>query len=173
MSGYTKAPAAKQNSTLNMEKKESKKHYVKFGLMMLTSFIAMYLLMFINMDQFDHFSITVNRIYMAICMIAIMAIIMLLYMLNMYRDKKLNTLILLGSVVVFFGFLSMLRNQTFISDVQWMRGMIPHHSSAIMTSQMAHLKDAQARKLALEIIEAQKREIAEMREIIYRLENED
>jgi len=156
-----------------MEKKESKKHYVKFGLMMLTSFIAMYLLMFINMDQFDHFSITVTRIYMAVCMIAIMAIIMLLYMLNMYKDKKLNTLILLGSVVVFFGFLSMLRNQTFISDVQWMRGMIPHHSSAIMTSQMAHLKDAQARKLALEIIEAQKREIAEMREIIYRLENED
>jgi len=146
---------------------------VKFGLMMLTSFIAMYLLMFINMDQFDHFSITVTRIYMAVCMIAIMAIIMLLYMLNMYKDKKLNTLILLGSVVVFFGFLSMLRNQTFISDVQWMRGMIPHHSSAIMTSQMAHLKDAQARKLALEIIEAQKREIAEMREIIYRLENED
>lgn len=146
---------------------------MKFGLMMLTSFIAMYLLMFINMDQFDHFSITVTRIYMAVCMIAIMAIIMLLYMLNMYKDKKLNTLILLGSVVVFFGFLSMLRNQTFISDVQWMRGMIPHHSSAIMTSQMAHLKDAQARKLALEIIEAQKREIAEMREIIYRLENED
>lgn len=156
-----------------MEKKESKKHYTKFGLMMLTSFIAMYLLMFINMDQFDHFSITVTRIYMALCMIAIMAIIMLLYMLNMYRDKRLNTLILLGSVVVFFGFLGMLRNQTFISDVQWMRGMIPHHSSAIMTSQMAHLKDAQARKLALEIIEAQKREIAEMREIINRLENED
>jgi len=152
---------------------ENKKHYLKFGMMMLTSFIAMYLLMFINMDQIDHFSITLTRLYMATCMIAVMAIIMLLYMLGMYKDKKLNTIILVGSVIVFFGFLTMLRNQTFISDVQWMRGMIPHHSSAIMTSQMAHLKDAEAKKLAKEIIEAQKREIAEMRKIIYRLEQGD
>ncbi len=159
----------------NQESKKSsnRKHYTKFGLMMLTSFIAMYLLMFINMDQIDHFSITLTRIYMATCMIAVMAVIMLLYMLNMYKNKKMNTLILVGSVVVFFGFLAMLRNQTFISDVQWMRGMIPHHSSAIMTSQMAHLKDAEAKKLAKEIIEAQKREIAEMRKIIYRLENKE
>jgi uncharacterized protein (DUF305 family) len=76
-------------------------------------------------------------------------------------------------VVVFFGFLAMLRNQVFISDVQWMKGMIPHHSSAIMTSQTANLKDAEAKELAREIIEAQKREIAEMKAIIYRLENKE
>lgn len=155
------------------EKNKNKKHYQTFGLMLFTSYVAMYFLMFINMDQVDHFSITLTRIYMATCMIAIMAIIMLLYMLHMYKDKKLNTIILVGSVVVFFGFLAMLRNQTFISDVQWMRGMIPHHSSAIMTSQMAKLEDLEARKLAKEIIEAQKREIAEMRKIIYRLENQE
>ena len=160
-------------SNQESKKSTSKKHYAKFGLMMLTSFIAMYLLMFINMDQIDHFSITFTRIYMATCMIAVMAVIMLLYMLNMYKNKKMNTFILTVSAVVFFGFLAMLRNQTFISDVQWMRGMIPHHSSAIMTSQMAHIEDAEAKKLAKEIIEAQKREIAEMRKIIYRLENRE
>ena len=58
----------------------------------------------------------------------------------------------------------MLRNQTGISFVQWMRGMIPHHSSAIMTSQHADLKDPKAQKLAEGIIEAQKREIAEMKQ---------
>jgi ABC-type multidrug transport system fused ATPase/permease subunit len=157
----------------NKEHKKSadNKMYGKFGLMMLTSFVAMYLLMFINMDQIDHFQITLTRIYMAICMIAVMAVIMLLYMLGMYKNKKLNAAILVGSVIVFIGFLAMLRNQTFISDVQWMRGMIPHHSSAIMTSQMAHLEDPEAIKLSKEIIEAQKKEIAEMKKIIYRLEH--
>ncbi|MAY87278.1 MAG: DUF305 domain-containing protein [Pseudooceanicola sp.] len=155
------------------KKAKQKKHYMKFFWMMLTSFVAMYFLMFINMDQLNHFSITLTRIYMAICMISVMAIIMLLFMLNMYKDKKMNIIILVGSVILFFGVLNMLRNQIFISDVQWMRGMIPHHSSAIMTSNFSHLEDEEAKKLAKEIIEAQKREIAEMRKIIYRLENSE
>lgn len=159
-------------SNQDHDKKNHKKHYAKFGWMMLTSFVTMYVLMFINMDQFSHFSITLTRIYMATCMIAAMAVIMLLFMLNMYKDKKMNAIILLGSAVIFFGVWAMLRNQVFISDVQWMKGMIPHHSSAIMTSQMANLKDAESKKLAKEIIEAQRREIAEMRKMIYRLENE-
>lgn len=148
-----------------------KGNYLRFGLMMLTSFVVMYGLMFVNADQLDHIMLSYTRTYMAICMIAAMAIIMLLYMLSMYENKKLNAIILVGSTVVFFGVLAMLRNQAAISDVQWMRGMIPHHSSAIMTSQQAHLKDPEAKKLAEEIIEAQKREIAQMRKIIYRLEN--
>jgi uncharacterized protein (DUF305 family) len=64
----------------------------------------------------------------------------------------------------------MLRNQTLIADKEWMEAMIPHHSSAIMVSQKAHLKDPEAIKLAEEIIEAQKREIAQMKKILYRLE---
>lgn len=148
-------------------------NYKKFGLMMLTSFIVMYGLMFINADQWDHIRLSNNRTYMAICMIAAMAVIMLLFMLSMYKNKKLNVAILIGSAIIFIGVFSMLRNQTAISDVQWMRGMIPHHSSAIMTSQQAHLKDPEAKKLAEEIIEAQKREIAQMKKIIYRLQNGD
>lgn len=145
--------------------------YTKFGLMMLTSFVVMYGLMFINADQLDHVMLSYTRTYMATCMIAAMAIIMLLFMLSMYKNKTLNAVILAGSAVVFFGVLTMLRSQTAIADVQWMQGMIPHHSSAIMTSQQADLKDPEAKKLAEEIIEAQKREIAQMRKIIYRLEN--
>ncbi len=148
-----------------------KGNYKRFGLMMLTSFVVMYGLMFINASQLDHIMLSFTRTYMAICMIAAMAIIMLLYMLSMYPNKRLNAMILIGSVVVFFGVLAMLRNQTAISDVQWMRGMIPHHSSAIMTSQQADLKDPEAKKLAEDIIEAQKREIAQMKKIIDRLEN--
>ncbi len=154
------------------KKSEGNKAYRTFGWMLLTSFVAMYLLMYINMEQAAHFQFTLTRIYMAASMITVMAAIMLLFMPGMYRDKKLNTVILTASAVVFFGFLAMLRNQVFISDVQWMRGMIPHHSSAIMTSEQANLKDAGAKELSREIIETQKREIAEMRRMIERLESE-
>src|SRR3546814_7149385 len=47
-----------------------------------------------------------------------------------------------------------------------MRAMIPHHSIAIMTSDRAQIRDPRVRKLADEIIEAQRREIAEMRYLI-------
>lgn len=151
---------------------ENRKAYGRFGWMMLTSFVAMYLLMFINMEQAAHFQFTLTRIYMAVSMIAAMAVIMLLFMPGMYRDKKLNAAILTASAVVFFGFLAMLRNQVFISDIQWMRGMIPHHSSAIMTSEQANLRDAGVKELSREIIAAQKREIAEMQRMIERLEKE-
>jgi uncharacterized protein (DUF305 family) len=54
-----------------------------------------------------------------------------------------------------------------------MKAMIPHHSIAILTSKRADIKDPETKKLAEEIIEAQKREIAQMKKIIYRLENEE
>ena len=147
--------------------------YVRFGLMMLTSFVVMYGLMFINLAQIDHFMLSTTRTYMSLCMVAAMAIIMMSYMLSMYKNTRLNIAILVGSGVIFVAALAMLRTQTFISDEEWMHGMIPHHSSAIMTSQNADLQDPEAQQLAREIIEAQKREIAEMKRILHRLESAD
>jgi uncharacterized protein (DUF305 family) len=57
-----------------------------------------------------------------------------------------------------------------VDDVLYMRAMIPHHSIAILTSKRADIKDPEVRKLADEIIEAQKREIDEMKKYIKRLE---
>ncbi|NNF18284.1 MAG: DUF305 domain-containing protein [Flavobacteriaceae bacterium] len=149
----------------------SKSQYVKFGLMMAVSFVIMYAVMFLNADVFDHVMLSNTRTYMTILMIAPMAISMMLFMWGMYKDKKLNYIILGGSALLFIATLYGLRQQVFISDVQWMKAMIPHHSSAIMVSQKADLKDPEARKLAKEIIEAQEREIAQMKKMIYRLEN--
>ena len=149
------------------------KMYVKFGFMMLVSFVIMYTVMFLNADVFDHVMLSNTRTYMSILMVAPMAISMMLFMWQMYENKKLNFIILAGATIIFIGTLAMLRNQTFISDVQWMKAMIPHHSSAIMVSQKAHLKDPEAIKLAKEIIEAQEREIAQMKKILYRLESID
>jgi len=152
-------------------KKDKKSNYGKFAWMMIVSFIVMYAVMFLNADVFDHVMLSNTRTYMTILMVAPMAISMLLFMWGMYKNKKLNYIIIALSTVVFFATLYSLRQQAFISDVQWMKAMIPHHSSAIMVSLKAHLKDPEAIKLAKEIIEAQEREIAQMKKMIYRLEN--
>lgn len=147
-------------------------NYTKFGLMMLCSFIFMYAAMFFNVDQFDHIMLSHTRTYMTFIMVAPMAIIMMLFMWGMYKDKLKNAIILSLSIVVFGSCYYLLRDQTTVSDIQYMKAMIPHHSSAIMVSQQARLKDPETIKLSKEIIEAQKKEIAQMKKIIYRLENE-
>jgi hypothetical protein len=145
--------------------------YLRFALMMCVSFVVMYAVMFFNVDVFDHVYLSPTRTYMTFLMIAPMVLIMMGFMWKMYKNKALNYAIMGTAVVVgvlcWFG----LRQQVFVEDVQWMKAMIPHHYSAIMVSEKAELKDPEARKLAEEIIEAQEREIAQMKKMIYRLEH--
>ncbi|MBB4079405.1 peptidoglycan/LPS O-acetylase OafA/YrhL [Lewinella aquimaris] len=148
-------------------------HYLKFGLMMAVSFVIMYIVMFLNIDVFDHAMLSPTRTYMTFLMIAPMVVVMMGFMWGMYKNKVLNYAILGTAVLTFILCYAGLREQTFVGDVQWMKAMIPHHSSAIMVSQKAHLKDPEAIKLAEEIIEAQEKEIAEMRKMIYRLEQQE
>jgi uncharacterized protein (DUF305 family) len=63
-----------------------------------------------------------------------------------------------------------LRTQTPIGDVQYMKAMIPHHSSAILVSKNANLKDPEVKKLSEEIIKAQEKEIAQMEAKIKEME---
>lgn len=147
--------------------------YLKFGIMMTTSFVIMYAVMYLSVDKWDHIYLAPSRTYMTFLMIAAMAPTMLLFMWGMYKKKIWNYAILGVSVLAFVLAVGGLRQQVFVSDVQWMKAMIPHHSIAIMVSQKAHLKDPEAIKLAEEIIEAQEREIAEMKKMIYRLEQND
>ncbi|MDA9554624.1 DUF305 domain-containing protein [Pelobium sp.] len=143
--------------------------YGKFATTMGISFIVMYLIMFINIVDIDHFYVSLTRIYMALLMVCPMSIIMLLMMGKMYPDKKTNNAIIIGSIIVFGLVLTALRTQTPVGDEQYMKAMIPHHSSAIMTSQNADIKDPEVRKLADDIIKAQKKEIAEMKAILARM----
>lgn len=144
--------------------------YKKFFLMMLISWIIMYLMMFINMDSISHYHTSLTRIYMALLMIMPMAVLMIAMMGKMYPSQKTNRTIVAASIVLFSVVLMALRKQEPVTDVQYMKAMIPHHSSAIMTSENAHLKDPEVRRLADSIIAAQKREIRQMEEMISRLE---
>ncbi len=147
-------------------------NYKKFGLMMVISFVIMYVVMFLNAFQFDHVMLSMTRTYMTFLMVAPMAVFMLLFMRNMYKNKKVNISIVVASVLIFSGSLFGLRTQSGIGDIQWMKAMIPHHSSAILTSSNANFEDPEVQQLADDIIEAQKKEITQMKDMINRLENE-
>lgn len=150
-----------------------KKSYIKFGGMIATSTVAMFILMYINTYSMDHVYFSETRFYMALLMSAVMTIIMLAFMLHMLKNRAYNIGILVVSLIVFAVSLFLVRDQTTIDDVSYMRAMIPHHSIAILTSGRARLTDPRVIELADEIIEAQVREIDEMQKLIEEIENED
>jgi len=146
--------------------------YTKFILMLAASFIAMYITMYLNTYEIDHVYFSLTRFYMTCLGISCMAVIMWFFMRKMYRNKKKNIAILLGSLILFVSAFGLVRAQRpIIKDILWMKAMIPHHSIAILTSKRADIKDPEVRKLADDIIKAQEKEITEMKKMIKRLEN--
>lgn len=140
--------------------------YWRFAAMIATSTVVMYGLMYLNTYALDHVAFSETRVYMALYMGAAMALIMLAFMLPMYDRRAVNVAIVGGSVVVFAVALYLLRSQALVEDASWMRAMIPHHSIAILTSERADLSDPRVQALAQAIIEAQRREIAEMQALL-------
>lgn len=145
--------------------------YQRFGAMILTSTVVMFGLMYLNTYQLDHVFFSETRLYMALVMGATMAVIMLAFMLKMYENRRANMAIFVGSIVIFAGALWLVRSQQTVDDVSWLKAMIPHHSIAILTSERAQIKDPRVRKLADDIIEAQRKEIAEMKALIQDIES--
>lgn len=147
--------------------------YWRFAAMIATSTVVMFGLMYLNTYAFEHILWSETRAWMALLMGAVMAVIMLSFMLNMYMKKRVNIAIYIGSIVVFALSLWIIRSQATVGDAEYMKAMIPHHSIAIMTSERAQITDPRVRKLADEIIAAQRREIAEMKYLINELERVD
>lgn len=134
----------------------------------------MYITMYLNSYQLDHVYFSLTRFYMTCLGISAMALIMFFAMRKMYQNKKKNRAIVLGSILLFVSALGLVRTQKpIIGDVLWMKAMIPHHSIAILTSERADIKDPEVKKLANDIIEAQRKEIAEMKLMIKRLQSEN
>jgi len=150
-----------------------KNNYRRFGLMVLTSTIIMLILMYFNTYSMEHIFFSQTRVYMALIMGGVMAIVMLAFMQKMYTNKKVNFGIYAGSAILIAISLFLVRSQATVDDTSWMKAMIPHHSIAILTSERADIEDPRVRKLADEIIKAQRKEIAEMKTLIKDLEEKD
>ena len=134
--------------------------------MVATSTVVMLGLMYSTVLRLDHVRWSQTRFWMAVFMGAAMAIIMLAFMLGMYTDRRKNAAIFARSAVVLVVALYLARSQATVGEVAWMKAMIPHHSIAILTSERAKIEDPRVRRLADQIIEAQRREIEEMKGLI-------
>jgi glucose/arabinose dehydrogenase len=145
--------------------------YVRFAGMIATSAVLMYAFTYLNTFQWDHLSFSEERVYMTLTMTAMMAVVMLSFMLTMLKKRWVNLGIYAGSALLFIGALWLIRSQTTVQDIAYMKSMIPHHSIAILTSTRARISDPRVRELADEIIAAQRREISMMKVLINDIES--
>ena len=133
--------------------------YKKLVWMIILSFIAMFTLMYSMVDKIENVTININQFYMAALMTAPMIIIEMALMGNMYMNKKLNLLIMAVSAVVLVACFLFIRNQTGVSDKQFLKSMIPHHAAALLMAKEADIKDPEIKTLINNIISSQQKEI--------------
>jgi len=131
-----------------------------------TSTIIMFGLISLKSYTLDPVVFSQTRGWMALYMGSVMAIVMIAFMWPMYEGIGAKTTIVVASTLLFAVSLWLVRSQETVRDVAWMKAMIPHHSIAILTSRRAEIRDPRVRELADAIIEAQVREIEEMKALI-------
>jgi len=134
--------------------------------MILAASFLMFGLMYLNTYQLSHVWFSQTRMFMTLIMSGCMSLVMLFFMRHMYKDRRANTVIVVGSIGLIGLGLWLVRSQVTVGDVAWMEAMIPHHSIAILTSERARIADPRVRKLADGIVQTQWREISEMEFLI-------
>ena len=151
------------------QKSHDKVMYRNLGIMMLLSFIAMYALMYAMVDKFSNVIPNVNQFYMAGLMSMPMLLIELLVMGHMYKNKKLNQILLVVGVIMSVAFFLGIREQVTVKDKQFVKSMIPHHAAAVLMEKKETLSDPEVKELAEKIIKSQNQEIEQMKSILKRL----
>lgn len=142
--------------------------YKKLATAITINAIIMFFLTYVLMSSIGHFHVNINRIYMALIMAAPMAIVMLVVMRSMFMNKRLNNLLFItfGALTILLFFL--MRAQVPVGNVQFLRSMIPHHSSAILMCEQAAITDPEIAELCDQIIQSQEEEIAQMEAMLER-----
>ena len=154
----------------SMSPEMERMHYLMLGLNLLLSAIIMYLVMFTMIWTVRDFFNNLNTFYMALMMVAPMAVLMLLVMGSMYENRTLNVVLYIAFVALFVAAFAFTRGQTLIGDEQFLRSMIPHHAGAILMCEQAPIQESEIRSLCRSIIESQQSEINQMKAMLSALE---
>jgi uncharacterized protein (DUF305 family) len=140
-----------------------KSPYLYFGLMVILSFVAMYVLMYAMVNVLGNAIPNWNQFYMAGLMTSPMIVLEMLFMGMMYGNKNLNIGIIVGGIILLIAFWIGIRQQIAISDEQFLRSMIPHHAGAILMCNKAKLEDPELKALCAGITSGQQGEIEFMK----------
>jgi cation transport ATPase len=162
---------ANHESSMKKQPMNPDKNYRKMLIMTILSFISMYILMYAMVNVLGNVYNNLNQVYMAGLMTAPMVVIMLVLMGKMYPDKRRNAAIMAASIIAALLLYVFIRQQTAISNEQFLRSMIPHHAGAITMCERAPITDPEIKELCGEIISAQQAEINQMEAILDRLDD--
>jgi hypothetical protein len=138
-------------------------HYPHLLIMAVLSFFSMYVLMYAMVNVFANVYSNANQLYMAGLMTAPMVVIELVVMRRMYHDRRWNTAIIAAATALGIILFAFIRQQTGVSDDQFLRSMIPHHASAILMCEQASITDREIRRLCASIVSSQQAEIDHMK----------
>lgn len=145
--------------------------YKRFALMAVAMFVAMYFIMYAMIDGLQNLMPNINNLYMTLLMVSAMLIIEIWIMKGMYQNKKINWAIITVSLAIgifsWFG----IREQLFVGDKEFVKGMIPHHAAAVLMSEKAKLTDPELIELQKNILETQAKEIELMKRKLKEFEN--
>jgi uncharacterized protein (DUF305 family) len=145
-----------------------KSHYGMLGLNLGLSAVIMYLVMFTMIDSTGEFYNNIDNVYMTLMMVSPMAILMLLMMGSMYRNRALNLVLYAAFAAIFILSFVGMRTQALVGDDQFLRAMIPHHSGAILMCREARISDPEIAALCARIRQSQKEEIDQMKAVLAR-----
>ena len=109
-------------------------------------------------DNWDDFRFSINDFYMVGLMTGWMFFFMGLFTLQFGK-----TMFGLIGVIIFF---ALIRTQTFVNEIQYLKGMIPHHSMAILMSKRLEKKPNSIQHLLDQIIQTQQKEIIIMKQYL-------
>jgi uncharacterized protein (DUF305 family) len=151
------------------EKHMKPMHINRLLLMAVVHFGMMFVLMYAMVDKFNDIFPNLNQFYMAGIMTAPMLIMETILMGSMYENKRALKVIMAISMLVLVVFFFFIRQQTAITDREFLRSMIPHHSGAILMCEKASIQDPEIKALCQSIISSQQSEIDQMRKILDRL----
>jgi hypothetical protein len=138
----------------------------RFAAMIVVSTVVMFFLMYQLIYSWDHAMFSINRLVASLVMGCVMAIVMIAFMWPMYTGHATKLVVVAGAAVTAVALIAVNRSQAVVSDVPFMKAMLPHHSIAINNARKASISDPRVRRLADGIIESQVREIAEMKLLI-------
>ena len=145
--------------------------YKRFAIMAVAMFVAMYFIMYAMIDGLQNLIPNINNLYMTLLMVSAMLVIEIWIMKGMYQNKKINWAIITVSLAIgifsWFG----IREQLFVGDKEFVKGMIPHHAAAVLMSEKAKLTDPELIELQKNILETQAKEIELMKRKLKEFEN--
>lgn len=142
--------------------------YWKFAIILLVSLALMWVLSMSMVRSIDHFYFNLSNFWMALLMVSAMAVVMLVGMWSMFKNRKANIAMLAGFAVLFVAVFALGRTETFVGNEQFLKSMIPHHSRALLVCQESDITDPEIVKLCDSIVKSQQEEITQMKAILDR-----